>query len=142
MSIEQLKTDLKQVIQACPADPAEIPGYLQNYLLSWLEATCDEIGEMDDAIENLVHESEDILHSDNAAMFAGVITSGMVLATELAARAGNDQRLLKVIKEFRALAKQASDVLEEITIPDDDEEEEDDGAEDDKSDGQAEGKGA
>jgi hypothetical protein len=137
MSIRQSKTDLQQIVTELtstpPATALELTSFLQDNLLPWLEALTHEVGEMDQVIEDLVHESVDVLHSDNAAVFAGVIAGGLALATELATRIGGDQRLLAVIRDFRQLAVQAKEILEEIVIPDDEEEEEDeDEDEDDK----------
>jgi hypothetical protein len=130
MSLEQSKTDLKQIVSALTSTPPttalEVTSFLQDNLLPWLEALTNEVGEMDQAIEDLVHESVDVLHSENGAVFAGVVAGGLALATELATRIGNDQRLLAVIRDFRQLAGQAKEILEEIVIPDDEDDEEDD----------------
>jgi len=125
MSIEQLQQDLKQVAEAAKAlagplvTPSEIAVFLRDNLVPLIESHIGESAEMDESIYGLVQEAEDVLHEDNAAVFAGIITSGAVLVTELGHRAGNDQRLLKLIKEWRALAKQGEQILEDITIPDD-----------------------
>jgi hypothetical protein len=147
MSIDESKTDLQKIITALtstpPATALELTSFLQDNLLPWLEALTHEVGEMDQAIEDLVHESVDVLHSENAAVFAGVVAGGLALATELATRIGGDQRLLAVIRDFRRLAVQAKEILEEIVIPDDEEDGPDeDDEEDDPAPPVGEGGGA
>lgn len=122
MSMEQLRDDLKQVVGRLPTGPltsaADVAGYMKNDLLPFVASMIDEIGEIDESVEDLVHQTPDALHEETSAVFAGIITSGVVLANELKARVGADKRLLDLIKEFFALVKQGEEILEEITIPD------------------------
>lgn len=125
MSIEQLKEDLKAVIGRVPTGPlttaAEMGGYLKNDLLPFIESTVGEIEEMDGTIEDLVLHTEDVLHEESATVFVAIITGGMALVKELedlAAKTGDSQRLKPLIKEWRALAEQGSELLEDITMPD------------------------
>lgn len=120
MSIEQLQKDLGTVTSKCPSDLGAIPDYLHNYLLPFLETTVEELSAVDEVVYGLVHEAEDILHEESGAVFAGIITSGMAICTELAQRAGNDSRIMKLVREFRDLAKQGKEILEEIVMVDDD----------------------
>lgn len=129
MSIEQLKADLKEVMAAAPSGALvtaeEVAAFQRNNLLPLLETMFDEVGEMDDTIEDLVHRSADVLHVESAAVFAGIIEGAALLVAELKTRVGDDRRLLKAIREWSELAKQGQELLEEITIldPEDDEEE-------------------
>jgi hypothetical protein len=78
---------------------------------------------MDGNIEDLVMQAQDVLHEENAEVFAGIITSGIILAKELeelAAKTGDSKRLQPLINEWRELASQGSELLEDITIPDPD----------------------
>lgn len=126
MSIQQLQADLSEVIKALPAGPLvsgpDLADYLKHNLLPLLESHVNETAEIDEAVENLVKHEADILHEETAAVFASVIVSGRELAKELAARMGNDQRLHKLVKEFREVATEAEAILDEITVPDDEEE--------------------
>ncbi len=130
MSIEQVQADLKEIMGRLLAEPPtstpEVVIFLRDNLLPWLQSAAEEWGEMDEAIEDIVHQSVDVLHSESGAVFAGIITSGLAIATELATRAGQDQRLLRVIKEFRALAAQGKQILEEIVLEEDDDDDEGD----------------
>jgi hypothetical protein len=139
MSIMQLQADLKELMGRLLAEPpATTPAlvlWLQDNLLPWLQSQSEELGEMDEAIESIIHDSVDVLHPESGAVFAGIITSGLAIATELAARAGNDQRILTVVKEFRVLAVQGKEILEEIVL--DDEDDEDDEDEDEEEDDEA-----
>jgi hypothetical protein len=127
MSIEQLKEDLKAVVGALPSGPlttaAEMAAYMKNNLLPFVEAVVGELEEMDGNIEDLVMQAQDVLHEENAEVFAGIITSGIILAKELeelAAKTGDSKRLQPLINEWRELASQGSELLEDITIPDPD----------------------
>ncbi len=127
MSIEQLQADLKAVIGRVPTGPlttaAEMGSFLKNDLLPFIESTVDEMAEMDDNIGDLVTSAEDVLHEENATVFAGIITGGLALVRELedlAAKTGDGQRLKPLIKEWRELAKQGGELLEDITMPDPD----------------------
>lgn len=127
MSIETLKEDLKAVAGALPSGPlttaAEMAAYMKNNLLPFIESTVTEMEEMDGTIEDLVTQTPDVLHEEAAATFMGVITGGLALVAELeglAAKTGDGPRLKPLIKEWRDLAEQASELIEEITIPDPD----------------------
>jgi len=135
MSIEQLQQDLTQIMGRLLANPptttADLVLFLSDNLLPWLQSQAEELGEMDEAIEDVVHQSVDVLHPESGEVFAGIITSGTAIAAELATRAGNDARLLKVIKEFRTLAARGTQLLEEIVLEDDEDDDEDDEDDDD-----------
>jgi hypothetical protein len=127
MSIEQLKQDLKAVISSLPGGPlttaAEMSAYLKNNLLPFIESVVTEMEEMDGSIEDLVTQTPDVLHEETAAVFTGLITSGLTLVKELedlAAKTGDSQRLKPLIKEWRELAEQGMEVIEDITLPDPD----------------------
>ncbi len=144
MSIEQLREDLKQITGAAGGMAGDIgvASFLQDNLLPWLESLTHEVSEMDGAIEDLVHESADVLHSENAAVFAGIIAGGLAIAAELTTRIGNDQRLLAVVRDFRQLAVQGREILEEIVIPDEDEDEDEEAEDGPETKPAHEGKGA
>lgn len=139
MSLQELESDLKSLGEKLRMDPpasaAGVVLFLQNELVPWLQDLTKETVEIDESVEDLVHGSAEILHEESGAVFAGIIASGLAIATELAQRAGNDQRILKIIREFRQIAKEGSDILDEIVIPDpedgDDEAEGDEGDEGD-----------
>lgn len=127
MSIETLKDDLKAVTEALPKGPlttaAEMAVYMKNNLLPFVESVVTEMEDMDDNIGDLVTSAEDVLHEENATVFAGIITGGLALVKELedlAAKTGDGQRLKPLIREWRELAKQGGELLEDITMPDPD----------------------
>jgi hypothetical protein len=125
MSITQLKSDLNilkdKLASSPPQTASDIVAFLQGEFVPWAEAAVDELAEMDEVIEGVVTESDDVLHTENAAVFATVITGGLELAQLLAQRAGNDKVILGKIAAFRDVAKNAEEILEEITFEDDDE---------------------
>lgn len=134
MSVEELQDDLRSLGEKLKADPpASVAGvvlWMQNELLPWLDNFTKEAEEIDEAVEDIVHQSAEILHQESGEVFAALIASGLAIATELVQRAGNDQRLLKIVREFREKAAEGKDILEEIVIEDPDEEEPDEEPED------------
>lgn len=120
-AVEALKNDLKEMIDRAAAlgsspTPDVIWSFVTNEFLPYMESLTQEVGEMDEALQEVVEEMPEALHGESAAVFAGVITSGRVLINELAKRAGNDARLLAAIQEWRKLATKGEALLEEITI--------------------------
>ncbi len=152
MSMETLMADLAEITKSAGAltSGPDVAAFMQANLLPWLSSFTEEVSEMDEAIEDIVHESPEVLHTESGAVFAAIITSGLQIATELATRAGQDQRLLAIIREFRKACVQGKDLLEEIVIPDDpdddddddDPDEDDDDDRDDDTDAGTDGKGA
>jgi hypothetical protein len=129
MSIGTLKQDLEQVVSSIPQGPlattADVADYLRNNLVPFVSNVVDELSEVDDCIGALVNEAEDILHEDNAEVFAGIITSGKVLVSELRIRVGNDKRVLALIREYEILTAKGVQILADIVVPDDEEDDED-----------------
>lgn len=129
MSIDTLKEDLDQVVKAAPTGAlvtgVDVAAFLTDNLLPLLQAFCGELSEQDACIEDLVSKSAEVLHTDSAAVFAGIIASGVAIAAELRTRAGNDRRLLAMIKEFGDLALEGKELLEDIVIPDDEDDDDD-----------------
>jgi hypothetical protein len=122
MSIETLKTEIKAVVAAAPSGvlvtAPDLADYLRNNLLPLLEAVVTEVSEQDESIADLVEKASEILHTDSGSVFAALITAGRAIAAELRTRAGNDKRLLTMIKEFGELAEEGESILEDIVIPD------------------------
>lgn len=121
MSIEQLQEDLKALASRIPTGPlvtpAELAAYLKNDLVPFLSAVTTELEEVDGSVADLVQRAAEVLHEESAAVFAGIITSGAVLIAELKTRIGSDRRLQEAIKEWESLAKEGTQILEEITFP-------------------------
>lgn len=132
--IEQLKQDLSDMIKRMPDGPlvsaADMRKYMADDMLPFLVTLVDEVGEMDDTIDTLAHQSEDILHSESAAVFAGLIVAGRTLMAELKKRAAKEPELLAQIGAWSALSEQAERLLEDITL-EEEEEESDEPADDD-----------
>lgn len=131
MSIETLQDDLKEIIKRAAPGPErdESPtgawSFMADNVLPWLETLIDEVGEMDAAIYAAVHGTEDVLHTESAQVFVGLIASGAVLIRELETRIGNDQRILGLIREYKTVSKEATALLQEITVPDDEDDQDD-----------------
>lgn len=147
MSIETLKQDLKQIMASAPrptfaegdgsVTAERVAGFLANDLLPLIETLVDEVSEQDECIEAMVNQTEDILHEENAAVFSGIIVGAAALVAELRTRAGNDKRLLTMIREWQTLAAQGKTILEEITIADEDEGEGEGDEDQDEPEGEA-----
>ena len=139
MSMETLRIDLKSITEAAPKfSPVEsdyverLDGFIHNQLLPWMDNQVTEMEAQDDAVYALVHQTEDILHSENAALFMSIIeTAEQLIGAELRTRVGNDQRILNLIGAWKKLAAQGREVLEDIVIPDEEYEEEDEEEDDD-----------
>lgn len=129
MSIDTLRQDLKQILESIPEGPltaaADVAAYLRNNLVPFVSNVVDELSAVDDCVGALVNEAEDILHEDNAEVFAGIITSGKVLVGELRIRVGGDRRVLALIREYEILAAKGVQILDDIVVPDDDDEDPD-----------------
>lgn len=133
MSIESLKQDFATVMASAPkatpmvpVEAGDLSSFLHNNLLPWLENVTEELGSIDEVVEDLVHQTPDVLHTENAELFASLIVTGRTLMTELKQRIGTDQRVGKLIKEWTAMADEAMTVIEDIVIPDEEDDEEED----------------
>jgi ABC-type transporter Mla subunit MlaD len=91
--------------------------YLKNDLVPFLSAVTTELEEVDGSVGDLVQRAAEVLHEESAAVFAGIITSGAVLINELKTRIGSDRRLQDAIKEWESLAKEGTQILDEIVFP-------------------------
>lgn len=145
MSIETLKEDAKRVIAALPTGITvtadQLSAFMRDNLLPLAESLIEEIGEVDGVVDDLVHQTQEVLHDESAEVFAGIITGGEVLVTELRTRCGNDQRILTLIRAWLELAKRGKQILEDVVVPEEYEDDEDgdgeDGDEDPASPGTA-----
>jgi hypothetical protein len=137
MSTVQLKSDLKEIVGKAKGFAGklttanDVVSFFSSDLLPWLESLVEEFGEVDEAVADLMDGAPDTLHEDTADTFASIITTGLVLATELEKRATGEPKVLEAISKFRELCEDGSNVLGEITVPDEDEDE-DQESEDDK----------
>lgn len=129
MSIETLEEDLKSLTTRCPDGPLvtvpDLVAFIKNDLVPYISAVVEEVVEHDAGIDSLFHNADDVLHEENASVFAAVITLGKQIGNELRVRVGTDKRLLAVLKEWNALLETASTLLTEIVVPDQDDEDED-----------------
>lgn len=126
--IDKLKQDLAMVAQRCPSGAlvatADFSGYLVNDLLPFLGNIVEEIEAQDGVIEDLVRGTSEVLHTDSAEKLAALIVTGTALASELRTRAGNDRRLLELVKTWQTQAAEATALIEDVTIPDEEEDDE------------------
>jgi hypothetical protein len=121
--MEQLKTDLKKngdnLSRMGPlTTTGDLVSFLRDTLWPTIEALVDETAEIDGCVEDILHGAEDILQSETAQLFAGLIVGGVALVAELKKRLRPDEtKLLAAIGEFEQLAGVAREALEEITVP-------------------------
>lgn len=133
MSLEDLQADLAANMAEAKnlsalSSIGDIANHLNNTLWPFVQNVVAEQAEMDTALRDMYENSEDILQYETGKQLATTIGGAMTLVNELEARAGGDARLLAAIKEWRAHAKESSELLEDITLPDAD----DDVVEDDQ----------
>jgi ABC-type transporter Mla subunit MlaD len=134
MSVNQLKSDLARNIRSL-SGTADVTAHLRDTLWPWLESLLDEIGEIDEAVGELVDQAEDFLQPDTAAIFANVIQACAALAGELRKRAPGDQALAMSLAQADQIVQAAAAKLAEITgLSDGDEDDEDDEDEDEDED--------
>jgi hypothetical protein len=101
--------------------------------------------EIEADVQEAIEQTEDLLHADTAAVFAGVIELGRRMAQHLAGL--ENPEIQGLVVAFTRVAAQAEVTLAEITIPDqpddgrpendedgDDEDEDDDEEDDDAAD--------
>lgn len=129
MSTEQLKADLRESLATVKAmdpattTPADIVRHLKDTLWPTIEATIDEIDEIDGSVEELTNtldgESE-YLSEGTGAVFAGIIAAGLAIAGEVE-KLAIPEPMKQAIAEFRTLCRRGAETLEEIVIPDADE---------------------
>lgn len=125
MSLEDLRHDLVANLKESRgiADPATRQ-HLAETLWPFLEALVDIVEEIDDAVGELVHQQEDYLQPNTAAVFVAVIQSSLALAGDLKARAAGDPDISRRITEHEQLCEAAAAILGDITmVPEGDEDE-------------------
>lgn len=147
MSIDQLRKDMKESAEALnqlagglgkpPPTPTAIVEFLRNTMWPTMEAAVDELGQLDECVEDIYNASEDILQPETAQLFAALVVAGRVMAAELAKRLTNtaaDAEAKAIVDGFLEMASAAERAIQEITVPetDDDEDDEDDEEEEGK----------
>jgi hypothetical protein len=136
VSLDELRADLKRNMAEATrlTTPAEIRDHFINTLWPFIEAQLDVVEEMDDAVAELVDQTEDYLQAETAGVFAALVQSSLMLAAELRKRAGGDDLLMKRIDAHDQLCQQAMATLGEITmIAHDEDQDEDQDDEDEES---------
>lgn len=144
MSLDELRDDLKR--NAADAGKlttiSDIRDHLVNTLWPFHEAVLDVVEEMDDAVAELVDQTEDYLQAETAGVFAAVVQSSLFLSAELRKRVASDgaaaDPILKRIDAHEQLCHQALETLGQITMipPEDDEEEDKEEDVDDQDEGE------
>lgn len=150
MSIEDLQTDFAQNQREIDALSAlssvgDVVAHLKNTFWPFVGNVVTEVAEMDQALRDMYEQSEDVLQFDTGKQLAGTIGGAVTLVDELERRAAGDAQLLAAIAEWRKVAKESLDVLEEITLPeleDEGDPDDDEGDDDDEDDDVDEGKAA
>lgn len=128
-----MKSDLQRIEReelpalAANPEPAAIVAFFRDTMFPIFGQVIEEIEEIDEAVEDLGADAEDILQPESAEAFGVVIVTGQVVVSELKKRlsATEDARLLKVCLEFEEQLKKASQVLEDVFVPQTEEDPED-----------------
>lgn len=139
MSLDELRDDLKRNLAEAKrlSSVAEIRDHLVNTMWPFIEANVDVVEEIDDAVGELVEQTEDYLHAGTAAIFAALVQASLELSSELRTRAAGDELLIKKLDNHDLLCTQAMAKLGEITmmpVDDDDDGEQDDEDEEEGAD--------
>lgn len=122
------------------APSSEIAQHLAETVWPFLEAMLENVGEIDDAVDDLIQESDDLLQADTAAK----ISAPLILAGEFAkelekrlqpagANAADDGLRVK-LKQFQSMFLDATNLIAEITIFDEDPNDDEEGDDEDDSD--------
>ncbi len=126
MALEDLQQDLasnraeaQRLLASDPENP--LIKHLVNTLWPYQEAVIEEIAEQAEALDELQDQTGDMIQAETAGVFAAVILANQRLADELEKKLGpSEVELRGFIANSRAAARDASELLEEITIPPDD----------------------
>ena len=127
MSLEELRADLalNSDVKALARVDVMVREYMQETVWPWLSSLLDWAQDQEDAIGELIEQTEDFLHAETAEELGKPLGIGLTLAAELEKRLQpGDQALRKVIGEYRASAAQAIATLRDISIADEDEDDE------------------
>ncbi len=128
-NVENLFKDLKRnnELASMQSIPVDVRTYNHNTLWPFMEAVLDQVKllaqhgkETDDAISELIEQSEDFLHAETAKEIGKPLGLALVIANELEKRLRpEDQKLRAMLAELRASAQTALATLREISINDD-----------------------
>lgn len=118
MSLDELRADLKRNIAEAGklTTVAEIRDHLVHTLYPTIEAVVEITEEIDDAVGEMVDQTEDYLQAPTAAVFAALIQSSVAISDELRSRAAGDELLSKRLDAHDQLCQQAMVALGEITM--------------------------
>ena len=123
MALEDLQSDLKsnraeaqRLLASDPENP--LIRHMVNTVWPFQEAVLEELGEQAEALDDAVDQAGDMLQADTAGVFAAVILANQRLCDELDRKLGpSEVELRGFIVAARHAAVEASELLEEITIP-------------------------
>jgi hypothetical protein len=118
VSLDDLRADLKRNMAEASrlTTVVEIRDHFVNTLWPFVEAVVDVVDEMDDALAEMVDQTEDYLQAETAGVFAALVQSSLLLSAELRKRAAGDDLLVKRIDAHEQLCQQALATLGEITM--------------------------
>lgn len=123
MALEDLQSDFKSNMEAArrllAADPdSPVVKHLVQTLWPFQEAVLEEMAEQAEQLDDVIDQTGDMLQAETAAVFAALIVLSGKLAEEL------DKKLMPsetetrgMIVKLRELNAEASELLEEITVP-------------------------
>jgi uncharacterized protein YydD (DUF2326 family) len=139
MSLDELRADLKRNMAEATrlTTVTEIRDHFVNTMWPFIEAVVEIVDEMDDAVAEMVDQTEDYLQAETAGVFAALVQSSMALSGELRKRAAGDDLLMKRIDTHDQICQQAIATLGEITMIAPEGEEDEDDADDDEEDANA-----
>ncbi len=124
MSIDELHTDhdaltdrIANLLLKPDVNLKDVLLFMKNDLVPLQGSIIEEMGEMDDALEEMYERSEDTLTRESAGILAVPLALGAELAAELERRLGPaDTAWAQRIQLFRSAVETAGALMEQITV--------------------------
>ena len=147
---EALTTDTEAVVAAAQAlnpgltTTADLVRFLQDNLMPLIASHVESHTELDEAVMDMIEQTDDILQPETAKEFGTLIIMGQAIVQKCIQLAPKDQKgklldgkLAQALAAYMAVSKRCQETLEEITLAEGEVEDEDvedgegaDGAED------------
>lgn len=116
-------TKLNELAQA-----SDLVKHLKNTLWPFLQTLVEEVTQIDQVVEDIVHEADDILQPETAEVFAALIVACRAMVTEFTPRVdrAKEPKIFQGLQILAQLCNKAESTLDEVTVPPEDEEDGDD----------------
>jgi hypothetical protein len=114
----------------------DVVAHIQHVLWPYIRSVVEETIDIDEAVHDLVHETEDVLHPETAEVFAALVvgTQGLINHVLPSVDKDKDPKIYAGLMKLREIARRAGKVLDEIVMPEVDEEDDEHEGDDDGND--------